>query len=129
MPSTGRAADGRPSRIRRRFSVGSSAAARSATRSWKRRASTGLTRVPKQVAAGSAIYTDALGSHCDLGDDYTREVVDHAVTYISMPKKRTPTRTPENGRTSEEYDRFVRLTRDLLHVPKREIKEREKKSR
>ena len=40
-----------------------------------------------------------------------------------------PSENGDRPRTTDEYDRFERLTRDLLRVPKREIKEREKKSR
>lgn len=40
------------------------------------------TLVRGEVAPGSSIYTDALGSYVGLGGDYTHAVVDHAREYV-----------------------------------------------
>jgi transposase-like protein len=38
--------------------------------------------VRRNVAEGSSLYTDALGSYRDLGDAYAHEVIDHAEEYV-----------------------------------------------
>jgi transposase-like protein len=50
-------------------------------------------KVRGYVEAGSAIFTDAHGAYSGLSDEYTHEVVDHAVTYV---QGRVHTNTMEN---------------------------------
>jgi transposase-like protein len=40
-------------------------------------------RVRKTVKKGSAIYSDAHGAYCGLGDTYVHEVIDHAEAYVN----------------------------------------------
>jgi transposase-like protein len=38
--------------------------------------------VRQRVTAGSEVFTDALKSYSDLGDDYTHQIIDHAEAYV-----------------------------------------------